>query len=421
MLITGQDTPEISHTKCECKAGQGICSHLIGLLYILVHYQRMDYVSVPSVISKTSLPQTWNVPQRKDGIEAAQVNELKIAKIKPKSEEPVTKKIKRDVECVSSTLYCPVKRPVQHDRFHQTLLQNLGAIGSDAQYRKLSSNALPDINTVYGQIPKGSVLSYQQKEIEGVDKDIITDSDHKDVPQIPFGTQPLDFTYVLTAAMQNYLDGLSISDNSARQLERATIRQSQSKMWHSVRHIRLTSSQFKPICSRQKDFESLAKRLSSPRSIQTAAMKHGIAQEPHAAKLYSEITGNNVYLSGFIVNPHAPHLGASPDRYVYDVTTGSYGLLEIKCPQNASYTQCAYLQKAAGEVKLKMTHDYYYQIMGQLGISGFLWADFMIKCDNDFHLERIYFDRGSWASMKEKLDKFYIEYYMPQLVKEQPK
>ena len=57
---------------------------------------------------------------------------------------------------------------------------------------------------------------------------------------------------------------------------------------------------------------------SRPHALQkqTKAIKRGIALESTAATKYSELTGNVVLPFGFVVNPHAPHLGTSPDRKV---------------------------------------------------------------------------------------------------------
>ena len=42
---------------CSCAAGQGLCHHVIGLMYTLAHYQLLGLKSVPPVVSKTSKPQ----------------------------------------------------------------------------------------------------------------------------------------------------------------------------------------------------------------------------------------------------------------------------------------------------------------------------------------------------------------------------
>ncbi|RXM31953.1 Zinc finger BED domain-containing protein 5 [Acipenser ruthenus] len=74
----------------------------------------------------------------------------------------------------------------------------------------------------------------------------------------------------------DYYAGLQIDLEIAKQLEIETRDQSSSKTWHAVRAERLTSSVFKRICCRVKDFERLAKTLCSYKPIQTKAMKHGL-------------------------------------------------------------------------------------------------------------------------------------------------
>ena len=156
---------------------------------------------------------------------------------------------------------------------------------------------------------------------------------------------------------------------------------------------RITSSVFKNVCCRRADFHSLSNRLLNKKNIQTAAMKRGLDYEPLAAKSYSELTGNSVYMCGFIINPSSPYLGTSPDRKVYDPSSALHcGLLEIKCPDKENFCMCKFLIKGhvTGVYKLKTSHEYYYQVMGQMALTGSPWCDFFVKCKNDYHLERIF-------------------------------
>ncbi len=129
----------------------------------------------------------------------------------------------------------------------------------------------------------------------------------------------------------------------AEQLEKETRGQSLSKTWQDLRVKRLTSTSFKRICSRVKDFESLAASLLNKKCVQTKAMKRGSEMEPVAAAEYSTLTGNQVFACGLAINPHAPHLGASPDRKVCVESEPALGLLEIKCPDKDKVADCDYL------------------------------------------------------------------------------
>ena len=84
-----------------------------------------------------------------------------------------------------------------------------------------------------------------------------------------------------------------------------------------------------------------------------------------------------------------------------------FGLLEIKCPKVKSFIECKYLKEVIGSYRLKHSHSYYYQIIGQMGITGMPWCDFYVYTESDYHLERISFDKDFWAVMKHKLDIFF--------------
>ena len=147
-------------------------------------------------------------------------------------------------------------------------------------------------------------------------------------------------------------------------------------------------------------------------------MQHGIDHEPIAAEQYAKTFGRNIYRVGFVINPTCAYLGCSPDRRVYDPdATPPYGLLEIKCPSKESINDLKYLKVLPnGVISLRESHEYFYQIMGQMGNTGATWCDFYVKCEEDFHLERIFFKPDFFLSMKHKLDFFYFNYFLPSLV-----
>ena len=55
--------------------------------------------------------------------------------------------------------------------------------------------------------------------------------------------------------------------------------------------------------------------------------------------------------------------------------------------------------------------------MGQMLLAGCEWVAFYVCCKSDFHLERVRFDADFCSEMKMKLDKFYFEYLLPELLK----
>ncbi|CAC5366231.1 unnamed protein product [Mytilus coruscus] len=232
---------EFKSTQCECKAENGNCSHCIGLL------------------------------------------------LKQKHKKP--KKKKRVVEGILPNVYCPVKQPIPSVEFTSTLVQHLASFQSDAQILKSVRN-LTDITMIdssFGPVPFGSVLSYQQRP-STIETNIIN---HQNMPSFPEFILPHhdnDFTTVLNQSENEVYLGLQFNHASALELERETIHQGQTKLWYKVQQHRLTSSTFKDVCGRKADFEKLAERLLNKKNIQTAAVKFGIEHESAAAKLYSDIT-----------------------------------------------------------------------------------------------------------------------------------
>ena len=241
------------------------------------------------------------------------------------------------------------------------------------------------------------------------------DSDEDDFPNFKLPPQPSNVCRVFNENSMQIYSKMTMSILDSIKLEQNTRTQNSNNTWFVQRSTRLTSSTFKSICCRRADHDTLAARLKGTGSVKTKAMKRGIEQEPVAAAEYTKVTGNSTYPCGLVVNPHAPHLGTSPDRKVKEGEgeTTNYGLLEIKCPSKDSITLCSYLSKQAdGSYKLKESHEYYYQVMGQLGITGMSWCDFFVKCTEDYHLERIHFDAAKWEGMKNKLDMFYFDYFI---------
>ena len=157
---------------------------------------------------------------------------------------------------------------------------------------------------------------------------------------------------------------------------------------------------------RRKNDYSLAEQFKSKRHVTTAAMRRCILSEPVAANKYASCLDNkvNLYPCGVVVNFWSPWLAANPDRKVYNPTKlPPFGLLEIKCPSVSSVLEATCLVKGGdGTLKLKRTHDYYYQVLTQLAVTGLEWCDFFVWCENDFHLETIYFNQEIWDNVKTK-------------------
>jgi len=124
----------------------------------------------------------------------------------------------------------------------------------------------------------------------------------------------------------------------------------------------------------------------------------------------------NLYPSGLVISPFSPWIAASPDRKVYCPDRDPpFGLLEIKCPQNIHINDVIYLKnkKQPSVTRLKRSHEYYFQVMCQLAVTGLEWCDFFVYLESgESHLETISFDPIFWAAAQAKIDSFFFEHYM---------
>ena len=128
----------------------------------------------------------------------------------------------------------------------------------------------------------------------------------------------------------------------------------------------------------------------------------------------------HVHDCGLVVNPAYSFLAATPDGKVCD--GGHTGILEIKCPYSARNMTVAeaadkipnfYMTTSENSIKLRETHQYFYQVQGQLMITGAPFCDFVIYTSKDIHIERILPDTEVWKAMLNKLTLFYKKHMIP--------
>uniref|UniRef100_A0A1X7VB86 PHD-type domain-containing protein n=1 Tax=Amphimedon queenslandica TaxID=400682 RepID=A0A1X7VB86_AMPQE len=144
-----------------------------------------------------------------------------------------------------------------------------------------------------------------------------------------------------------------------------------------------------------------------------------VARKSYEAIALKDHEDFKVKLTGLHVNINSPHLGASPDGLISCQCCGN-GILEIKCPysvRDGQPTECAYLKVSEhGQHELLKTHQYYYQIQGQMGIVVSKYTDFVCWTKKGIYIERIKLVEAFYKSVKEKLDKFFIKVILPKLL-----
>lgn len=150
---------------------------------------------------------------------------------------------------------------------------------------------IPLVETKYGLVPRGSVLSYQQQQTSK------RSSENPAHPVPNFDLPDLGFPpTVLTEKELLHFNSLAVSLDQALEYEQITRDQSMSRDWHRLRKYRLTASNFKVICSRRKDHESLSACLLQRKVVQTAAMRYGIQHEDEAAYISMQINLEGLFI-----------------------------------------------------------------------------------------------------------------------------
>ena len=138
---------------------------------------------------------------------------------------------------------------------------------------------------------------------------------------------------------------LKISCSEAQYLEQITRKQSGCLEWFDHRVGRITASVTYAVLGTNPDnhSKSLVNRICSTvynGSGSAASLIWGKQHESEARKAYEEMQQGShrdfhCYLSGLVINPKYPHMGASPDGRV-DCTCCGRGVLEINAPINTA-------------------------------------------------------------------------------------
>ena len=226
-----------------------------------------------------------------------------------------------------------------------------------------------------------------------------------------------------------------VTSERAKEIEHETREQADSPEWIGQRRKRLTASMVGGIAKmrattrKSKRVENLlyTKFRGNTATRYGATMEDTVRQEYYT---YQRLNGHpNLKLDncGLFVSLNNPWLAATPDGVVDDPSdpTQPLGLVEIKNPYSArSQTLMEAAQKTAfcleqnknnSSFRLKARHDYYYQVQTQLFCTERHWCDFVVRTNNDLHIERIYTDKAWQHCNIPKLKNFYFSALLPEL------
>jgi len=181
---------------------------------------------------------------------------------------------------------------------------------------------------------------------------------------------------------------------------------------------RLTASNFGQICkiTDKGNIELLCENLFNPPLLNNLAVNHGKTYENLALKKFEQEYKVLLKKCGLFVNSNFPYLGCSPDAII-----DNHSIIEVKCPFNGRNSKIApgknflFLEKKTnGQIGLKKTHSYYFQVLGQLAITKCERCFFVVFTFEDFFVEEIFYDEIFFsAHMLPKLKDFYEKSYKP--------
>ena len=127
------------------------------------------------------------------------------------------------------------------------------------------------VESKYGPVPKGSVLSYRQCRPKPSKTSTLDPTTHVPDFKLPTLSCP---SIGLNEREQLFYESLSVTNEQALKYESETREQSLAPDWHRLRKHRLTASHFKEICFRKQNFDSLSQRLINGKIINTASVRY---------------------------------------------------------------------------------------------------------------------------------------------------
>ena len=233
----------------------------------------------------------------------------------------------------------------------------------------------------------------------------------------------MDKNNLLEKAKELFI-AMKISDRECEAVELCTKQQRENDEWYLHRKGRITASSFHDVyvLKPQTDPKKLVSRLLRNKDLShVPAVKWGIDHEDVAKQEYAASTKClhqefQCYSAGFVINPHYPHLGSSPDAFVKCACCGE-GIVEIKCPFSDRKSNPNMLKNSfLNESGLIRSHRYFTQVQGQLRITRRDFCDFVVWTPVGLLVQRIYEEFNFTEKLIQKLTKFYVEQLLPAIM-----
>ena len=200
-----------------------------------------------------------------------------------------------------------------------------------------------------------------------------------------------------------------ITANQAEVVEENTRQQAKSKVWFQQKSGHACDSFQIEKCSHYRCITTISILIKSicypdAHKFYSVACSYGCKHENTARKEYVyEMRRNHVKFSitesGLVLDPLYPFLGASPDGLVSCDCCGK-GVLEIKCSYPCKQKDLVkaveedsrffLYESEEGAIKLKESHQYYYQIQMQMKLCNAEYCNFVVWNKESWINERIY-------------------------------
>ncbi|KAF5307214.1 hypothetical protein FQR65_LT00730 [Abscondita terminalis] len=209
---------------------------------------------------------------------------------------------------------------------------------------------------------------------------------------------------VLAEEMQKFLETLKKTDEERNLLQKSTVLQAGCGKWLEERRKLLTASSFYRVCRRRPTTlsKNLVKDLLyNTKSLNIFSLKHGRDNE-NIAKHQLEAQENlKILPCRLFIHKESYFLGASPDGLVDNNL-----IIEIKCPSSA-YNVCPDKAIQNGKIKfwkyniendcfqINMNDPWYFQIQGQLFVTGRKGCIFAVWTGLNFPLKVAYINKRS--------------------------
>ena len=404
---------EILSAYCTCTAGLlGSCNHVAGLLF-RVEAAVLTGVSHPTC---TGMLSSWNVPTHKKQIEPGEVSSFLFTQ-----DTYMKKSAQTSIEKRKEKTNKKLNFQVMSDSQSKNLLNT-------EQIRVELYNEIVDI------VPNSCFVELMEAR-----KKRVTNETFEKVPTLLEFAESFKESCSPELNVEDlsdmFADSLFYSDDQIKVVYNSTISQANSQEWVTQRHGRVTASKFKDIYHCALKLKSQVKKECPPYIISnilgystntaTWQMKHGVNTEIHAKAKYKSITRKvhehyEIKDPGMTILSSYPFISVSPDLEI-DCSCHGPGLVEIKCPasligQIPSHNNYHHLEEIHGELFLKKSSQYYFQVQGQMGVTNRTYCDFFVFTFEGYLSVRVSFDENFWSSLLDTLVWFWRHYIAPEML-----